>query len=197
VAKKPKIRKTEAQQEAERIAKRSQDLAAVNLPPEAANLPLQADIDVTRAGEERAKAEDGKKVDHDTARRHDAFSALKSGMAPGAYDAARRFELDLLTRHGVADRGRSMERVDCTGGHATDAIMQAAQRVDDVRDRIAPRDYWLLCELIVPPIDRGTWRDHVAYITGEMHVHGQGAVVRGVCVNLRDAYTALERKTAA
>jgi hypothetical protein len=90
-----------------------------------------------------------------------------------------------------------MERVDCTGGHATDAIVQAAQRVDDLRDRIAPRDYWLLCELIIPPIDRGTWRDHVAFITGESHVHAQGAVVRAICVNLRDAYAAIERKAAA
>lgn len=188
-----KPRKTAAQIEAERIAKRAQDLESVNLQPDAANLIRQADIEITRTGQNR----EGRKVEGDQARRHDAFSALKLGMANGCYDAARRFELDLLTRHGCADRGRSLERVDCTQGPTTDAVIQAAERVEQVQDRIPPRDFWLLCELIVPPIDRGAWRDHVFFITGESHTEAQAACVRAVVINLRDAYTAIERKAAA
>lgn len=193
MAKPRKPRKTPEQIEAQRLAKLAQNLEAVNLPPEAATLHRQQDIEVIREGEDR----EGRKVDKDQARRLDAFSALKPGMAHGAYDAARRFELDLLTRHGVADRGRSMERVDCTGGHATDAIITAGEKVEGVQVRIPPRDFWLLCELIIPPIDRGTWRDHVSYVTGERHTEGQAACVRSACLNLRDAYAAIDRKVAA
>lgn len=175
------------------IAQRAADLASVNLSPDAATLTTFSEVEITRTGQSR----EGRKVEGDQARRHDAFSALRIGMAAGCYDAARRFELDLLTRHGLADRGRSMERVDCTAGPTTDAVIAAAQRVEQVQDRIPPRDFWLLCELIVPPIDRGTWRDHVGFITGETHVNAQGAVVRAVVVNLRDAYVAIERRAAA
>lgn len=188
-----KPRKTEAQVEAERILKRANDMEAVNLQPDAAALPLQAEIEITRAGQGRGS----QTVKTDSARRLDAFEALKGGMAPGAYDAARKFEHDLLVRHGLAEGGRSMERVDCTGGHVTDSIIKAAENVENIQDRIPPRDFWLLCELIVPPVHRGTWRDHVHYITGERHSEGQASAVRAACVNLRDAYTAIDRKVAA
>lgn len=205
--------KTEAQKAAEALTARRMDLEAVNLPSDAATLPLQSQIEVTRAGQGRGS----QTVKTDTARRLDAFEALKAGMADGAYDAARRFELDLLIRHGIADGGRSMERVDCTGGHATDAIIIAAGNVETIQDRIPPRDYFLLCELIVPPINRDGiqprfarpdgsvergaplfgWRASVYYVTGESHTHGQAAAVRAAAVNLRDAYAAIERKAAA
>lgn len=179
------------------LQKRRQDLEAVNLPPEAATLPRQADITVTRAGEQRARATDDKRAGHDTARRQDAFSALSSGMASGCYDAGRRFEADYLAKLGLAGPGvRSAERVDCERGHV-DHMLLAGARVDEVRDQIPPRDFWLLTELIAPPIDRGTWRDHVKYICGERHSEGQAACVRSACVNLRDAYTAIERRAAA
>lgn len=174
------------------LAKRQQDLTAVNLPPEAATLPRQADITVTRAGEQRARATDDKRAGHDTARRQDAFDALRAGLAPGCFDAAKRLERDILTRLGRGDRCVLGERVDASRGAADRAIV-AGLRVDEVRDRIPPRDFWLLTELIAPPIDRGTWRDHVAYVTGERHDHGQSAAVRASCVNLRDAYSAIDR----
>jgi hypothetical protein len=198
MSRKPRTRKSPEQLEQERIQQRARDLEAVNVQPEAANLPRQADIETTRAGDQRDKAKDGKKADHDTARRLDAFEALKPGMAAGAYDAARRFEGDLLGRLGITDGARSLERIDCDPDLAR-AVRCAAfgQRVDAVQDRLAPRDFWLLIELIAPPIDRGTWRDHVSYITGETHTHAQGAIVRAVCVNLRDAYMAIERRAAA
>jgi len=178
--------------EAERLAKLANDLIAVNIPADAAYLPRQQDIETTRQGEKR----DGRKVETDQARRLDAFSALKEGMAQGCYDAARRFERDLLTRLGLTDRGPVIERVDCARGR-TDAMILAGLRVDEIADRLPTRDFWLLTELIAPPIDRGTWRDHVWYITGETHAHAQGAAVRAVTVNLRDAYAAIERRAAA
>lgn len=190
--KRSKTRKTAEMIEAERIAKRARDLEAAGVTPEAAILPRQDDIEVTREGAQR----EGRKVDSDQARRLDAFSALRTGMAAGAYDAARRFELDLLTRHGMADKGNAIGRIDCTAGHTTDLSLTAGIMVEKVQDRIPPRDFWLLCELIVPPVDRGTWRDHVNYICGEKHSEAQAACVRSACVNLRDAYAAMERKAA-
>lgn len=175
------------------MARRKRDLEAVNLPEDASILPAQQDIEVTRAGDKR----DGQVAKQDGARRLDAFSALKDGMVQGAYDAARRFEIDILIRRGENDRGRPTERVDRTAGLTTDAMIQAAQRIEAVVARLPPRDWWLLMELISPSIDRGTWRETVAFITGETHTHAQGAAVRAACVNLRDAYTAVERKAAA
>lgn len=178
------------------MAKRMADLESVNLQPDAATLARQADIQITRAGQSRAHATDDKKASHDTARRLDAFAALAAGMAQGCYDAARRFEADLLARHGCTDGGAGMERVDCERGRS-DHMLLAGARVDEIRDRIPPRDYWLLCELIVPPIDRGGWRDHVQYVCGEKHTEAQAACVRAATVNLRDAYRAIERRAAA
>ena len=182
-----------ARREANPIVQRANDLAAVSLGPENALLPRQDDIEVTRAGGLR----EGQRVSHDTARRMDAFAALKDGMAQGCYDAARRFEKDVLTRLGLGPGGRPLgEPVDGLRSRV-DAMMAAGLRVDEINDRIPPRDFWLLTDLIAPQIDRGTWRDHVKYITGESNAHAQCAVVRAACVNLRDAYTAMERRAAA
>jgi hypothetical protein len=185
--------KTPEQIAAEKIAKRGRDLEAVNLPADGAILDKQSDIDVTRAGQKR----EGQKVDGDSARRLDAFAALKDGMAPGAYDSARRFELAIAVRRGEADRGIPTERVDRTAGHVTDTMISAAEEVEAVVDRLPPRDWWLLMELIAPSVPRESWRASVAFITGETHAHAQGAAVRCACVNLRDAYLAWERKEAA
>lgn len=184
--------KTAEQREAERIAARVQDLAAVSLPADAAVLPVQQDIEITRQGQMR----DGRKVDADSARRLDAFEALKPSMAgemfAGCYDAARRLERDILTRYGWADRGRSMERVDCTAGLVNDASLSAGKRVDAVTQWLSLREGWLLVELITGHPDRPTWRETVAYITGETNLNAQGAAVRGACANLRDAYVRLD-----
>lgn len=185
--------KPQANREALRLAKRAQDLEAVNLPTDLAILTSGSDIEVTRQGDKR----DGRKVDSDQARRLDAFAALKEGMAPGAYDAARRFERDVSVRRGENDRGRVLERVDSSGQtDRIDAMIAAAERIEAVIDRLPPRDWWLLMELIAPRIERPSWRDTVGYITGEQTPHGQAAAVRSCCVNLRDAYAAIERKAA-
>jgi len=216
MAKPRKPRKSSEQIAAEAILKRAHDMEAVNLPPEAASLSRQRDIEITRAGEQRAKATDDKKVQHDTARRLDAFEALKGGFDAGCYDAARRLERDLLARLSRGDRAVLGERVDGERGAADRAIF-AGERVDEIRDRIPQRDFWLLTELIDPPFERDGiqpakknpdgsleygpalfgWRAHVYYITGERHTEAQAAAVRAACVNLRDAYTAIERKAAA
>lgn len=184
MARKPsKPRKTEAQLEADRLIQRAHDLEAVNVPPDAATLPRQADIEITRAGQKR----DDQKVKENSARRLDAFAALKDGMVQGGYDALRRYELQLLVRRGENDRGPSKERVDRTAGFTTDAMIDAAKWIDEVNERISPRDWWLLAELIAPSIDRGTWRATVAWITGEENPHAQCAAVRALAVNVRDA----------
>lgn len=174
-------------------AQRAKDLAAVGLQPEAAVLAQHDAVEVTRLAQE---GHNGKKVAHDVARRMDAFEALKAGMERGAYDAARRFERDILTRRREAGAGRPMERVDCEPEREF-AWVDAAIRVDEVTDRLPPRDWWLLMELISPRIEWAGWRETVKYITGETHPHAQGAAVRSACVNLRDAYEAIERRAAA
>jgi hypothetical protein len=177
--------------------RRRKDFAAVNLPDDACKLQAFADVEITRAGQRR----EGRVVDKDQARRMDAFGALREGMEPGAYDAARRLELDIAIRCGEHDRGRPMERVD--GESPTDRMdnmVAAAKRVDAVLSRVGPRDAWLLSELINPSVSVSlrcqTWREVVAYITGETHAHAQGAAVRAACANLRDAYDLVQRRAA-
>lgn len=188
MAKKP--RKTAQQIAADLMARKRQDFGSVNLQPDAADLERNADIEVTRAGQKRAD----QKVQEDSARRLDAFSSLKDGMDKGAYDAARRLERDLLMRRGEGDKGARTERVDCDAGRdLTDLIVAAGQACDYIKGRISRRDWWLLVELIEPPVDRGVWRQHVFYVTGEATPHGQAAAVRAACTNLRDAYEELDQ----
>lgn len=193
MARKGKIAKTAEQLEAERILARANELLAVNIQPEAALLQRQQDIAITRAGERR----EGQKVKEDSARRLDAFEALKAGMAPGCYDACRRFELDILLRRGEADRGQSTQRVDKTAGLITDAMVDAALRVEAVVERLPPHTWWLLMELISPTVDRGTWHETVAFVTGEETAPRQREAVKLAAVHLRDAYVAVETKKAA
>lgn len=178
----------------ERMEKRALDLAAVNMPVSAAALDQHEDVEVTRAGARR----DGKTVKHDVARRMDAFQSLREGMAPGAFDAARRLERDVLTSMGQSDHGRHSDRVDCdpSAVNRTDLMIQAADRVSKVLKRVSARDGWLLREIIYPQREYRSWREIVAYITGETHTHAQGAAVRAACVNLRDAYDVRPRQAA-
>lgn len=186
-----------ARQERERRV----DFAAVNLPDDAATNPNHADIEVTRS----ASARDGRKVDADSARRLDAFSALQASMRRkefvGAYDAARRFERDLFVSLGLHDRGPAIDRVDGTPpkGDRTDAMIAASRQVVGIKLRLPDRDWWLLNELVNPTRLEATWRVTVSRITGEANWNAQGAVVRALCVNVRDAYAALdvERRKAA
>lgn len=184
--------KTPEQIAAEKKAQRERAFEVVGLQPEAASLPTSADIEVTRDGEQRDG--DGKKVAVNSAMRTDAFTALRQGMDVGAYDAARRLERDILKRRNESDKGRPMERID-TGlfvPRAVLALIEVGKTVDSVLSKIGDRDAWLLHELIAPRKETAirctSWRDTVAYITGETHHHCQGAAVRAACANLKAAY---------
>lgn len=200
--------------EAKRLIQRSLDMEAVSLQREAAVLDRMSDVEITRAGQKR----EGQKVTGNSARRVDAFDALREGLPVGCYDAARRLERDILLSRGQGDRGAHMERVDGSGGMEREfRFIVASSELRALVGRLAPRDWWLLHELIAPSRDydgwqpvredaegrmvKGEpiqgWRAAVAYITGETHTHAQGAAVRAACVNLRDVYEALERRSAA
>lgn len=186
---------------AEKLAARMRDLHSVNVPPATALLKSGEEIEVIRAGDTRAPESPdgkGKVAHHDTARRLDAFEALRSSMCDlvGAYDAARRLEKDVLMSLGQHDHGRPGERVDCEQGaySRVDAIVFASERVRWIKKSMPDRDIWLLYELIVPGKPGEQWRQTVARITGETNANAQGAVVRSACCNLRDAYAKLERK---
>lgn len=177
-----------------RISQRRTDFDAVGLQPEAATLASHSDVQTTRAGDERA----GKRVADNTARRIDAFEALRAGMQPGVYDAARRLERDIKIRNHENDRGHAGGRVDCERGKDfTDAAIEAGIRIRNVMRLIGARDQFLLSELIDPgPVSRLArphWRQSVFYVTGETHDHAQGAAVRAACSNLAEAYSSIER----
>lgn len=180
MTKKRKPQKTAEQREAERVAKRARDLAAVNIPAELAALPSGDDIDVNHAERDRI----------DGARRVDAFLALRDGMATGSYDAARRLEKDVATRYAERGGGPMLERVDAGDRPLgpLDLMVDAGKRVDAILSRVGGRDAWLLIELIRPSLDRGGWRKTVAYITGEENPVAQAAAVRSACANLAAAY---------
>jgi hypothetical protein len=172
--------KSPAQIIADRLARRAADFEALGLQPESAALASSEAVEVRRRG---AANDAG-------ARRLDAFDALRDGMAPGGYDAARRLEADLRQRRGEANHGRSLIRVDGGGDGPIllDRQLAAGRRVDTVLARVGARDAWLLRELIYPSVERAGWRQTVALVTGERHSHAQAAAVRAACANLAAAY---------
>lgn len=180
---------------AERALRRRIDFEAVGLSPEASALPENQSVEVIRAGGVRI---DGKVVDNDVARRQDAFEALRPSLqtkaCAGAYDAARRFERDILMSLGQHDSGRPVDRVDCEQAAfgRVDAVIDASKRVKKIRDRLSERDGWMLYELIAPHRPWTSWRAIVAHITAETNLNAQGAAVRAACVSLRDVYVRLD-----
>jgi hypothetical protein len=176
----------------EKLAQRARDLEAVNIQPEAASLPSNENIIVQRKSQQTLAG----------ARRWDCFDALAAKnrkpddkLSPvldtASYTAARQLERDMREQRGEVDRGSSGMRVDSDPdrGDHTDAMVAAGKRVRAVLAKIGDRDAMLLTELIYPSIPRETWRDTVAYVTGETHSHAQAAVVRAACANLAAAYS--------
>lgn len=192
MARNTRRKETPSQIAAKLLERKRQDFGAVNLPEGAAELIRNADIEITRSGQKRAD----QKVQEDSARRLDAFASLKEGMQTGCFDAARKYEHQVAVRRGENDRGPASERVDRTAGFTTDAMIDAADWIEAVNKRLPPRDWWLLMELISPSVERPGWRETVVYITGETHTHAQGAAVRAMTVNLRDAIEAHEKAKA-
>jgi hypothetical protein len=192
----PKKRKARTPEQimAERIAARRATFEAVELQTEAATLKTFEAVQITRAGERRRE----RTADKNSVRRLDAFDALREGMAPGAYDAARRLERDITVSRGEHDHGRPIERVDCERDtERLDDMIAASRRVEAVLGRMGKRQAWMLVELVSPSpavaLTCQTWRQVVAHITGEENAHAQAAVVRFACVNLRDAYDGVKR----
>jgi hypothetical protein len=161
---------------AQALAARMQDFAAANIPADTAALPSAQNIEVTRKSQKTEL----------TARRADAFDALKQTLQPGCWDAVRDLERDILAAAGLG-RPPSTGRVDCTAGFTTDDMLIASDRVRRVKTILPPRDWWLIADLLS---SSKPWRDVVAYVTGEAHEMGQSAAVRAACVNLRDLATA-------
>lgn len=172
---------------ADKLAARRRDFEAANL-PDSAELQTAYDVEVRREGQKNVL----------TARRTDVFDLLKPGMAPGAYDAARRLERDMRIRAGETERGSPMPRVDALPADVARALRMAAagQRVDHIMGRLPIRDA-LVLRCLIEPIRDATWHASIERLTGETHPHAHGAVVRGVCLNLRDTYTAMERRKVA
>lgn len=169
----------------ERNARRRQDFEAVGLDPGMAGLPANDPVEVRR--------EDQK---HKTSvRRADVFDLLRPKMAVGAFDAVRKLELDMRVRRGEADGGRDLSmRVDREAvKDPMDIRLAAAGRVEAALGGIGARDAWLLSELIYPTREYADWRRCVAYITGEITLNGQGAVVKSACANLADFYNGRKR----
>lgn len=173
-------RKTKITKAEQAVIDRIRAFDAVGLSPASALLQANADISVQRNTQSTVQS----------ARREDAFDALKAKMEPGAYDAARRLEADMRIRRGEDDRGQRLVVVNGQAGDkgSMDRRLDAAKRVDAVLMGVGERDAWLLTELIYPAQRRESWRLHVAYITGETNEVAQGAVVRGACANLARAY---------
>ena len=194
-----KRRKTAAEIAAALIARRGQDFEAIGLAPEAAALQTQSDIEITRKGDTRVSHKTGAKVEENSARRLDAFEALRDGMEKGCYDAARRFERDLAISLNEHDRGRSLMRVDNEKpGDRMDDIVAASKRLGEVMRFVSYRDAWLLQWLIRPPANRFEgWRAIVYHITGETDRLCQGAAVRLACGALRDAYERVDAEKPA
>lgn len=173
------LRKSKTTAAAKAALERAQGFEAVGLQPASAFLAANADVAVQRNTQSTVQS----------ARREDAFDALKAKMQAGAYDAARRLEKDLRTRRGEDDRGRKLFVVDASKAKdAMDRRLEAGDRVDAVLLGVGERDAWLLVELVYPVGPRDTWRDTVTFVTGETNEAAQGAAVRSACANLARSY---------
>jgi hypothetical protein len=113
-------------------------------------------------------------------------------------EVRREGQRNVLTarRADEAEGGSGGERVDCTMGRTTDLMLAAGERIDEVNGRLPIRDQ-LLLRCLIEPAQGATWRGAVERLTAETNPHAQGAVVRGACLNLRDAYASMERRRVA
>ena len=174
---------------AEKRRARAQDFGALNMQPEAANLPANESIEVRR--ESRQSLAGARRLDVFEALRAKTKAKPKSNDPPAldaaSYAAARKLEADMREQRGEFDRGRNLHRVDETqdseGGYM-DRRIAAAERVEAALKRVGDRDAYLLTQLIYPTIPCDHWRKIVFYVTGETNPHAQAAAVRSACANL-------------
>lgn len=139
--------------------------------------------------------------------RFDCFALLRSrgSLDEAQVGAVRRLESDIAIRFRVEGGGERVQ-VDCAGeaeGYSRRAV-DAANRISDVLALSGAQSARLLLALCEPQVREGqpvnNWRATVQRVTGEAFPHGQVALVRAACENLREAWTAYDnrgRKAAA
>ena len=133
--------------------------------------------------------------------RFDCFALLhqREGITSDQFTAVRRLQGDIAIRYRVdgeagvrlvVDQSSSAEMV-------TARSLDAGKRVDEALAEIGPLSKEILLRLSEPEVINGqqvNWRAAVQTVTGEAHPHGQSALVRAACENLRMAYAEIDKQ---
>lgn len=141
------------------------------------------------------------------AKRSDAFDLLHAGdgLNDDQHRASRRLFRDWCLRAGVRDHERLvLDRVDGgnfnpTAGLVSDAMIDAAKRIEDALKGVGPVNAKIFVALIEPMVVQGAviaWRGTIERVTGETERHVQGAMVRQACEALRLHYVAWDEARA-
>jgi hypothetical protein len=153
---------------------------------EALSQPANANVHSTQATREKVRR----------VRRWDVFATLRSrdSLTEAQEMAVRRLEDLLAVRHRV-DRARaSDERVDrsqLAPIPVTDASLDALREIDEMTTATGRHSMKVLLAILEPQVLSGqpvNWRSKVFDATGERYPHGQVALVRAACENLRLAW---------
>lgn len=134
--------------------------------------------------------------------RYDGFALLLSRNAiTEAQEAAVRRLEDLVAIHLRVDRASaSDERVDRSafpGPPISDDSIQAGDDIRDIGAHVGGHSMKLLLAILEPQCRSGqpvNWRGAVQASTGEIYPHGQVALVRAACENLRMAWIAWDNR---
>jgi hypothetical protein len=134
--------------------------------------------------------------------RYDGFALLRSrdAITDAQEKAVRRLEEYVAIRYRVDQARASDERVDRTsspGPLVTDASMEAADLIRDIGSATGGHSFSLLLAILEPQVHTGqpvNWRAKVLEVTGERFPHGQVALIRAACENLRQAWAAYDNR---
>lgn len=133
-------------------------------------------------------------------RRYDVFALLAARASPDRpfpEAAVRRLQNDMAVLHRTV--GLAGE-IHVQGG--VDPAMMSARRIESARlidavlhatGPMSERLLRALCEADVVHGRTSNWRAIVRAVTGEIHDHGQTALVRAACENLAAAYSAIDQ----
>jgi hypothetical protein len=132
------------------------------------------------------------------AKRSDPFDLLHAGggLDDDQHRASRRLFRDWCLRAGVRDQERQvLDRVDGqfnpTAGLVSDAMIDAAKRIEEAMRGVGQVNAKIFAALIEPMVVQGAiiaWRGTIERVTGETERHVQGAMVRQACEALRLHY---------
>lgn len=154
---------------------------------EALNQPANANVKSTEATREKVRR----------VHRFDGFAILASRKAISeAQEAAVRRLEDLVAVRYRVDRARaSDERVDGRSSGSvtpfTDEMREAGEDIDALTRETGRHSMGVLLAILEPQVQSGqpvNWRAKVQDATGEKYPHGQVALVRAACENLRLAW---------